>query len=192
MINASSATDHSPLDLNLRQNKRTFPVFYYQKLWLTARLRVSKRRRKSPPRSCLTTVAMSKQWQKRGNPESMAPHVLGPRAFDMHVSFTPLSSRDLDKLHPDHPWDGWFWGTLDLSDQTVLDIFQLRYSIARWSVLSSPDLTSNVLIFALQEDLKDLNKVLRTMNIWTAYAFIRRMRLRRETVKCPLEPESCK
>lgn len=46
-----------------------------------------------PPRSpmggqpfCLTTVAMPKRWQWAGDGESMAPHVLGPRAFNDHVS----------------------------------------------------------------------------------------------------------
>lgn len=42
---------------------------------------------KNSDRSCITTMALPKTWQWQNDSASMAPHVLGPRAYEDHLYF---------------------------------------------------------------------------------------------------------
>ncbi|EGG11481.1 family 5 glycoside hydrolase [Melampsora larici-populina 98AG31] len=47
----------------------------------------SRRSQQSSDRFCITTMALPKTWQWQNDSASMAPHVLGPRAYEDHLYF---------------------------------------------------------------------------------------------------------
>lgn len=92
----------SPSRRQVRHGLRSLPKL--------SQSQVSEQSYKHDQRFCLTTVAMPKRWQYKGPAESMAPHVLGPRAYDDHLyfSFGGIANASYDS-YLDHicSWNGY-------------------------------------------------------------------------------------